>query len=75
MFCIFALFCYNKYNTGSLWLRAGVLMYRIAVVDDLAEEREKLAEYLRRFAAERTLTLSVVCFEDGESFLAALDLN
>ncbi len=75
MFCIFALFCYNKYNTGSLWLRAGVLMYRIAVVDDLAEERERLADYLRRFAAERKLTLTVELFEGGESFLSAYDNN
>ena len=53
----------------------GVFMYRIAVVDDLPEERSRLEEYLRRFAGERKLTVTVDPFEGGESFLAAFDHN
>ena len=48
-------------------------MYRIAVVDDLPEERSRLEGYLKRFARERKLTLSVESFVGGESFLAAFD--
>ena len=50
-------------------------MYRIAVIDDLPEERARLCDYLRRFAAERKLALSVSKFEDGESFLSVFDHN
>lgn len=75
LFCIFLNFCYNKHNTGSLWLQMGVFMYRIAVVDDQPEERSRLEEYLRRFAGERKLTVTVDLFEGGESFLAAFDHN
>ena len=50
-------------------------MYRIAVVDDQPEERGRLEEYLRRFASERKLTITVDPFEGGESFLAAFDHN
>ena len=74
-FCISRFFCYNKHNTSGLWLRVGVLMYRIAVVDDLPEERSRLEEYLRRFADERKLTVTVDPFEGGESFLEAFDHN
>ena len=48
-------------------------MYRIAVVDDLPEERSRLEGYLRRFAQERKLTVSVDSFVGGESFLAAFE--
>ena len=50
-------------------------MYRIALVDDLPEERDRLSDYLRRFAAERKCTLTVDCFEAGERFLEAYDNN
>lgn len=50
-------------------------MYRVAVVDDRAEERDLLQEYLRRFVGERRLTLEITAFEDGESFLAAAHQN
>lgn len=50
-------------------------MYRIAVVDDLPEERDGLNDYLRRFAAERKLTLQVSDFDSGERFLSAFDHN
>ena len=50
-------------------------MYRIAVVDDLPEERDRLNDYLRRFAAERKLTLQVSDFDSGERFLSAFDHN
>ena len=48
-------------------------MYRIAVVDDLPEERSRLEGYLGRFARERKLALSVDSFVGGESFLSAFD--
>ena len=50
-------------------------MYRVAVVDDLAEERSNLRAFLLRFAAERKQPLEVREFEDGESFLSSFDHN
>ena len=50
-------------------------MYRIAVVDDLPQERSRLEDYLQRFARERKLTVSVDSFVGGESFLAAFEHN
>ena len=50
-------------------------MYRIAVVDDQAEERARLNGFLNRFAAERKLALTVTAFEGGESFLSSYDDN
>ncbi|MBR4393267.1 MAG: response regulator transcription factor [Oscillospiraceae bacterium] len=50
-------------------------MYRIAVVDDQAEERARLIGFLNRFAAERKLALTVTAFEGGESFLSSYDDN
>lgn len=48
-------------------------MYRVAVVDDQAEERANLNAFLERFASERKLALTVSAFEDGESFLRACE--
>ena len=50
-------------------------MYRIAVVDDLEEERAGLGAFLRRYADERKLQLTVCAFEDGESFLRSYENN
>lgn len=50
-------------------------MYRIAIVDDQAEERANLNTFLQRFAEERKLALEVSAFEDGESFLSSYENN
>ena len=50
-------------------------MYRIAIVDDQAEERANLNTFLQRFAEERKLALEVSAFENGESFLSSYENN
>ena len=50
-------------------------MYRIAVVDDQPEERDRLNAFLQQFVTERKLALEISGFEDGESFLAAYKNN
>ena len=47
-------------------------MYRIAIVDDLPEARDRLEDYLRRYASQRKLALEISAFDSGESFLEAL---
>ena len=52
-----------------------IILYRIAVVDDLPEERETLRGFLQRYGAERKLALSADEYADGESFLAGYENN
>ena len=46
------------------------IVYRIAIIDDIAAERANLEAFLRRFSSERKLTLEISAYADGESFLA-----
>lgn len=44
---------------------------RIAIVDDFAPDRARLAAYVERCAAESGVAHTTLCFSDGESFLQA----
>ena len=44
---------------------------KIGIVDDEADVRERLFEYLNRYAKEAGRELSVVCFSSGEELLSA----
>lgn len=43
---------------------------RVAIVDDEKEIRAQLAEYVRKFAEEKNLSVSVALFPSGTAFLA-----
>lgn len=45
---------------------------RIAIVDDLTAEADKMKKILHRLAAERCMTFDISCFKSGEDFLGAL---
>lgn len=46
---------------------------RIAIVDDLTAESDKMAEFLHKLAAENCMTFEISCFKSGEAFLDAFE--
>lgn len=64
-----------KWHKNELLFNIGGIILNIAIVDDSPNDREQLANEIKRYAKENTMLVRIIAYKNGEEFLENTQLS